>query len=120
MKVSDDTVSEFKRSGVTVIREAFGDWVETLRKGVDLNIRTPGADARTYVGKSGGGTFLSDFCNWQRLPEYRDFIFKSAAVCKTVAPARVLSIQTSSGVGPACVLGISPRWQTASACSRIG
>jgi ectoine hydroxylase-related dioxygenase (phytanoyl-CoA dioxygenase family) len=79
MKVSDDIVSEFKSSGVAVIREAFVDWMDTLRKGVSLNVEAPSADGRTYVGKNGGGMFLSDFCNWQRIPEYRDFIFNSDA-----------------------------------------
>ncbi|MGB3384940.1 MAG: hypothetical protein WBA64_09690 [Marinomonas sp.] len=39
-------------------------------------------DARIYDGKSTGekaGKFFIDFCSWQRISQYRDFIFNSTA-----------------------------------------
>jgi hypothetical protein len=32
-----------------------------------------------YKGRDGGGRFFGDYCNWDRIPEYRDFIFNSPA-----------------------------------------
>lgn len=77
--LDDNSVAEFHEHGVTVIRGAFADWIETLRAGVKFNLENPGPSGRSYTGDDGGGRFLSDYCNWQRIPEYRDFIFNSPA-----------------------------------------
>ena len=73
------TIDQFHQDGVTVLRGFFADWVEVLRRGVDFNIANPGPDGRFYTGEHGGGRFMTDYCNWQRIPEYRDFIFNSPA-----------------------------------------
>ncbi|MEM8974692.1 MAG: phytanoyl-CoA dioxygenase family protein [Pseudomonadota bacterium] len=78
-EVDQATIDEFHEHGVAVIRGAFSDWVETLRAGIAYNIDNPGPSGKSYTGDEGGGRFLSDYCNWQRIPEYRDFIFKSPA-----------------------------------------
>ena len=76
---SDDQITEFKAKGVTVLRGVFADWVEVLRAGVDANMADPDPNARIYKGENGGGRFFVDYCNWSRIPEYRDFIFNSYA-----------------------------------------
>ena len=78
-QLDDQTISDFRDTGVTVLRGVFVDWVDTLRAGVDRNLREPAPDARVYTGDQGGGRFLVDYCNWQRIPEYKDFIFNSPA-----------------------------------------
>ncbi len=78
-KVDELTIKDFHEHGVAVIRAPFVDWVETLRAGVDFNIANPGPFGRSYTGADGGGRFLSDYCNWQRIPQYRDFVFNSPA-----------------------------------------
>ena len=75
--LDDGAVAEFDAQGVTVIRGVFGDWIDKLRAGVAFNLDNPGPSGRSYTGDNGGGRFLSDYCNWQRIPEYRDFIFNS-------------------------------------------
>ena len=50
-----------------------------LRDGIAANMAEPNATARIYRGEEGGGRFFVDYCSWQRIPEYRDFIFNSAA-----------------------------------------
>ncbi|MCP5083697.1 MAG: phytanoyl-CoA dioxygenase [Alphaproteobacteria bacterium] len=72
-------VTDFRNDGVTVLRGVFSQWVETLRAGVDANLQAPAPDARVYQGDEGEGRFLVDYCNWQRIPEYREFIFQSPA-----------------------------------------
>lgn len=75
--VDKASIERFHQDGVTVLRGLFSDWVETLRRGVDFNMENPGPDGRFYTGDNGGGRFMTDYCNWQRIPEYRDFIFDS-------------------------------------------
>ena len=73
------TIQEFRDLGATVLRGVFTDWVETLRAGVAANIADPDPNARIYRGENGGGRFFVDYCNWDRIPEYLDFIHNSPA-----------------------------------------
>jgi ectoine hydroxylase-related dioxygenase (phytanoyl-CoA dioxygenase family) len=76
--VADSDVAAFGADGAIVLRGPFVDWVEILRAGIERNIESPSADARIYAG-SGQGRHFGDYCNWQRIPEYREFIFESPA-----------------------------------------
>ena len=73
------TLSDFKREGACVLRGPFKDWVDILRAGIARNMAEPSADVKIYTGQNGTGRFFGDYCNWQRIPEYRDFIFNSDA-----------------------------------------
>lgn len=77
--LSPETVAQFREDGVCVLRGVFADWVEPLRRGVDFNIANPGPDGRFYTGEGGAGRFMTDYCNWQRIPEYRAFAEGSPA-----------------------------------------
>lgn len=77
--ISAATIDAFRRDGAAVLRGVFKDWIEPLRKGVDRNLAEPSADVKIYQGKDGNGRFVGDYCNWDRIPEYRDFIFHSNA-----------------------------------------
>lgn len=77
--LDDETIAAFRENGVTVLRGVFADWVETLRNGIDANMRDPAPNARIYKGENGGGRFFVDYCNWARFPDYKDFIFNSKA-----------------------------------------
>ncbi|MEM7177563.1 MAG: phytanoyl-CoA dioxygenase family protein [Pseudomonadota bacterium] len=77
--LDQETIDMFRTTGATVIRGHFADWVEGLRAGVDFNMDNPGPDGRMYTDENTGGRFLSDYCNWDRIPQYRDFIFNSPA-----------------------------------------
>ena len=77
--VPQDTIAAFNRDGACVIRGAFKDWVEILRAGIARNMAEPSADVKIYTGENGAGRFFGDYCNWDRIPEYRNFIFNSDA-----------------------------------------
>ena len=53
--------------------------METLRAGIARNMAEPSGDVKIYQGQNGRGRFFGDYCNWDRIPEYRDFIFNSNA-----------------------------------------
>lgn len=77
--LDQQTVQRFKEDGVTVLRGFFSGWVDVLRAGIAANMDQPNPNARIYQGDKGGGRFFVDYCSWQRIPEYRDFIFNSDA-----------------------------------------
>jgi len=77
--LSESQVSEFQRDGVLVLRGVFNDWTDTLREGVESNMRDPGPWGREYLDEDQSGRFFGDYCNWNRIHEYRDFMFASPA-----------------------------------------
>ena len=77
--IAPEQINAFQRDGAIVLRGVFADWVETLRAGVARNLAEPSADVKIYQGKNGAGRFVGDYCNWDRIPEYKDFIFHSNA-----------------------------------------
>jgi len=54
-------------------------WLDLLAEGVERNLREPGPLAKHYTPAGSPGRFFGDYCNWQRIPEYRTFAFESPA-----------------------------------------
>lgn len=77
MSLPQDNLEEFTARGVTVVRGMFRDWVEPLGAGVEKNMADPGPWVRHYTPDGQQGRFFGDYCNWNRVPEYSDFVFKS-------------------------------------------
>lgn len=75
--VDPQSVRQFQAEGATVLRGLFSDWVDVLRDGVAANMADPNPNARVYRDDQGGGRFFVDYCSWQRIGQYRDFIFHS-------------------------------------------
>lgn len=67
-------VDAYSTEGVTLLRDVFSDWIPTLKRGVDRNVAEPSERAIVHTSKSSTGRFLEDFCNWDRIPEYREFV----------------------------------------------
>lgn len=79
MNVSPDQIERFQADGVTVLRGVFADWVEPLRAGVAANMAHPSPFERTVKPADGSAWFFQDYCNWQRIPEFREFVMESPA-----------------------------------------
>ena len=79
----------FQSQGAVALSGVFKDWVEVLRAGIERNIANPSDGVRIYEGKN-GARFFGDYCNWARIPEFEEFIFKSpaAAVAATLMGAK--------------------------------
>ena len=70
-------INEFRNSGVLLLKGHFFEWIEGLRKGVEFNLKHPGEFSRIYTGEDENGFFFGDYCNWNRIPEYRHFLYES-------------------------------------------
>jgi ectoine hydroxylase-related dioxygenase (phytanoyl-CoA dioxygenase family) len=77
--ISDQQIADFKRHGAVCLRGLFTDWVDLIAAGIERNMREPGPYAVDSVQKGGPGRFFDDYCNWQRIPEFRQVIENSAA-----------------------------------------
>jgi ectoine hydroxylase-related dioxygenase (phytanoyl-CoA dioxygenase family) len=62
---------------VVVLRGVFGPWIPSLARGADHNAAEPSAGALIHRKDGAKGRFLEDFCNWQRIAEYRAFVTDS-------------------------------------------
>ena len=92
--VSEDIVRQFQVDGAVCIRQAFDPhWVSIVEAGVSRNLAEPSDYAGTLkAGEEDRGGFVDDYCNWQRIPEYRDFVYKSPAGAMT---ARLMGSRSS-------------------------
>jgi ectoine hydroxylase-related dioxygenase (phytanoyl-CoA dioxygenase family) len=77
--LSDKQINEFQSDGVIVMRQVFNEWVDNLRVGVDYNLQHPGPFGKDYLEAGKSGRFFGDYCNWNRILEYRKFMFDSPA-----------------------------------------
>jgi ectoine hydroxylase-related dioxygenase (phytanoyl-CoA dioxygenase family) len=70
-----ETIDTYQRDGVAVLRAVIEDaWLELLGAGVERNLAEPGPWAVDYTAEGEPGRFFGDYCNWQRIPEYRQFV----------------------------------------------
>ena len=78
--ISQKDIEDFARDGAVCLRNAFDkNWLTVLAKGVEVNMKKPGPDACRYTPSDGPGGFYDDYCNWDKIEEYRDFLFHSPA-----------------------------------------
>ncbi|WP_116472615.1 phytanoyl-CoA dioxygenase family protein [Zobellella maritima] len=67
----------YERDGAIVIKGVFKDWIAPLREGFEQVLRAPGPHGRENVASGAGGRFFEDYCNWQRIPEFKRWIEES-------------------------------------------
>ena len=78
--VDDATVAEFRTKGATVVRGLFGpDEVTAVERGIERNLADPGPMFKVASRDDDPGRFVEDFCNWQRIDEFREIAFTSRA-----------------------------------------
>ena len=68
----------YRDDGVVCLRNIIApEWIARLREGVACNLQSPGPYAKRYTPEGSPGMFFGDYCNWERIPAYRDFFFNS-------------------------------------------
>ena len=77
--VTDDAVATYRRDGAICLRGHFTGWIGRLERGVEANMAEPGPMATEHRAGVGAGRFFEDYCNWERIPEYRDFVLNAPA-----------------------------------------
>jgi ectoine hydroxylase-related dioxygenase (phytanoyl-CoA dioxygenase family) len=77
--ITDQDVEAFQQEGVIFLKGAFKNWVDTLQAGVTANMVDPSWRERSVQPEDGSGHFFQDLANWDRIPEYRQFVFESPA-----------------------------------------
>lgn len=90
--VSDSMVEAFERDGVVLIPGLLADRVPALIEAVAENMAHPSRFERTYKPEDGSAPFFQDYCNWSRIPGYRDSVLNSPMA---EAAARLMKSRTA-------------------------
>jgi ectoine hydroxylase-related dioxygenase (phytanoyl-CoA dioxygenase family) len=77
--VSKTTIDAYQRDGAVLIKGLFRNWVETLRAGVEENMRSPGPYASENLQAGDNGRFFDDYCNWTRIEAFEKVLLESDA-----------------------------------------
>ncbi len=78
--VDAETVAAFHRDGAVVVRGLFSpEEVAVIERGIERNLAEPGPLVKVASRPDDPGRFVEDFCNWQRIDEFRAIAFESRA-----------------------------------------
>ena len=78
--VDDGTIQAFRTQGACVVRGLFSPKeVALIERGIERNLAEPGPLFGVASRDDDPGRFVEDFCNWQRIDEYRQIAFRSRA-----------------------------------------
>ena len=77
MYLSESQIEDYERDGAIVIKGVFKDWIDCLRAGFDAVLAEPSEHGRENVATGDTGRFFEDYCNWQRIDEFKRWIYDS-------------------------------------------
>ncbi len=89
MYLSQKQIDDYKNFGAIIIKDVFKEWIEPLRNGFQKVLKNPSQHRRENVIGKDKGRFFEDYCNWERIKEFKDCIFNSPG-------AQIVSEATSS------------------------
>ncbi|MEO7401629.1 MAG: phytanoyl-CoA dioxygenase family protein [Polaromonas sp.] len=77
-RVTEQHVTDFQRDGAVCIRQLLTpDEVALLRDGIEANLAAPSPRAKVASRPDDPGRFFEDFCNWQAIPQFGQFIHET-------------------------------------------
>ena len=76
--IKNSIIKDFKKNGVVVLRDIISKkWINILKNGVKKNFDNPSKYKCVYEKNNQKEIFYDDYCNWNRIKEYKQFIFES-------------------------------------------
>ena len=76
MFLSKKQIKDYQKDGVLIVKDIFKDWIKPLRKGFQKVLENPSKHGRENVDGN-NGRFFEDYCNWERIKEFKDCILNS-------------------------------------------
>ena len=78
MKIDQKSIDKYQMNGVVLLKNIISlEWVEKLKKGIIENFKNPSKYKCVYEKNDNIELFYDDYCNWNRINEYKDFLFNS-------------------------------------------
>ena len=76
---SQKDILTFQKDGVVLIKGLFSDFLDQICNGIEKNLASPGKYSAENTNPNETGRFFDDYCNWQRIEEFKHVIFNSSA-----------------------------------------
>ena len=71
-------IENFKTDGAVFLRNKFDlSWIEKLKIGIKKDIKSPSPRFKSHTIQKNIPAYLEDYWTWNRVPEFRDFVFNS-------------------------------------------
>ncbi|NYF99328.1 phytanoyl-CoA dioxygenase family protein [Janibacter cremeus] len=78
--VDATTAEEFAATGAVIVRGLFSpEEVATIERGIERTLAEPSPRKKVASSATDPGSFVEDFCNWQRIEEFRRVAYTSRA-----------------------------------------
>ncbi|GBN56369.1 hypothetical protein AVEN_173548-1 [Araneus ventricosus] len=80
MKIDQKLIDEYEQNGAVLLRGVFDPiWIDLIRNGIEKILADPSCYSEKLKGETGDGHYFDDYCNWQRIEEFKKFAFESPA-----------------------------------------
>lgn len=74
--MSESQVEAFQRDGCVLVKNVFTpEDLQLISDGIEQNLECPSQYASENSVLKGEGRFFDDYCNWQRIKEFRDIVY---------------------------------------------
>ena len=78
MIIDQKSIDKYQMNGVVLLKNIISlEWIEKLKKGIIKNFKNPSKYKCVYEKNENNELFYDDYCNWNRIKEYKHFIFHS-------------------------------------------
>jgi len=97
--INQAAIDAFHEQGAAVVRGLFTvEEVATIERGIEKNLADPSPMFKVASRPDDPGRFVEDFCNWNRIDEYRSIAFESKAadVARQLMGGRVFGYFTTT------------------------
>lgn len=83
--ITEKNIKSFQEDGAIHLKGMFSQhWIEEVKKGIEKNLANPSQYSERLALKEGQGHYFNDYCNWQKIPQFQEYVFQSP-VAKLVA-----------------------------------
>ena len=93
--INNSKIKEYNENGVIVLRSIISKrWINTLKRGLKKNFDKPSKYKCVYEKNNKKELFYDDYCNWNRILEYKKFIFDSniSMIAKTLLQSSKINL----------------------------
>lgn len=75
-----EDIAFYQQNGAVCLRNVFSPyWLERVSEGIARNLAAPSKYAESLTAAGASARFFNDYCNWQQIPEFREFVYDSPA-----------------------------------------
>ena len=76
--INKNIIKDYNNNGVVVLRNIVSKkWITILKRGLKKNFKNPSKYKCVYEINNKKELFYDDYCNWNKIDEYKNFIYKS-------------------------------------------